>query len=288
MEVLSTPLLTYAAQRGVQSRLLLVPRCGHGSFLKLIRSEPSSFIGFLRETLRVIEEVEGHENYNLRITAGSLPLRGLEPPAELVEDLARAGFSVSIFADAARKREPADADTLLDLDAAIDYQDASGRHVRLPITSGDITLKRGEHTRCALDAQGRPVLVVVLERFVRFQRDCSDAELLELWTLALNVIEESSGPQEGDPFVDMRLNAGTFQNIRHLHLKVWLNRKLFESTWAAHPAYKVLAQHRDERRARRAARPRDEADVQTGEERVKMRAAKSTRQYLPRNDSYSQ
>lgn len=30
---------------------------------------------------------------------------------------------------------------------------------------------------------------------VRFQRDCSDAELLELWTLALNVIEESSGPQ---------------------------------------------------------------------------------------------
>ena len=26
--------------------------------------------------------------------------------------------------------------------------------------------------------------------------------------------------QEGDPFVDMRLNAGTCQNCRHLHLKV--------------------------------------------------------------------
>lgn len=41
----------------------------------------------------LVASLTGHENYNLRITAGSLPLRGLEPPAELVEDLARAGAS---------------------------------------------------------------------------------------------------------------------------------------------------------------------------------------------------
>ena len=46
------------------------------------------------------------------------------------------------------------------------------------------------------------------------------------WETVLPFVKKSVEPiaKEGDPFVDMRLNAGTFQNIRHLHLKVWLNR----------------------------------------------------------------
>eukprot|EP00434_Breviolum_minutum_P004274 symbB.v1.2.003769.t1/scaffold207.1/size268535/16 len=199
--------------------------------------------------LRVVEEVEGHQNYNLRLVAGVKPpssRAGVKTPplTEVLEELIqRAGFSVSIFADSARTREPADADILLDMDAEIDYHDASGKHVKLPITSRDITVLQGDWTRCALDAQGRPVLVVVPERFVRLQRECSDDELLELWTLALKAMELKNGPQEGDPFVDMRLNAGTCQNCRHLHLKVRVDGDLFAKTWAAHPAYQILSTH---------------------------------------------
>ncbi|CAL1130727.1 unnamed protein product [Cladocopium goreaui] len=240
--------------QGSSSSLLLAP-CGvdgvsSGGFARFA-AEPERLRRFLREVLEVVEKVEGHENYHLRLTAGSAPPSDLaaQNPEEMEKLIQRAGFSVFVFADAARKQEPADADALLDLDAQIDYQDASGKHVKLPITSRDITVLQGDLTRCALDAQGRPMLVVVLERFVQFQRDCTDAELLELWSLASKAMDVTApGRQEGDLFLNMRLNAGTFQNCRHLHLKVYVDSVLFETTWASHPGYQVLKKYRDERR----------------------------------------
>ena len=101
----------------------------------------------------------------------------------------------------------------MDPDALIDYTDTSGRRVQLPLTSRDILVREGDHCNCNLDAQGRPVLVVVLKRDEQRLSGCSDAELLELFALGLE-----------EDVIDLRLNAGSFQNLRHLHLKLRMPR----------------------------------------------------------------
>ena len=120
-----------------------------------------------------------------------------------------------------RTRACAEASCLMDPDAAIDYTDASGRRVQLSLRTRDIMVRSGEHCCSYLDAQGRPVLVAVLQRYAGMPRGpdvclkeerlsgCSDDELLELFEIGL---------EEG--VIDMRLNAGSFQNLRHLHLKL--------------------------------------------------------------------
>eukprot|EP00435_Cladocopium_sp_Y103_P011142 s5314_g2.t3 len=264
MEVLGTVAYT-RKKKGSSTSLLLAPLSvdgdsRHGGFARFA-AEPERLRRFLREMLEVVEKVEGHENYHLRLIAGTAPskLAAKNQTEEMEKLIQRAGFSVFVFADAARKQEPADADALLDLDAQIDYQDASGKHVKLPITSRDITVLQGDLTRCALDAQGRPMLVVVLERFVQFQRDCTDAELLELWSLASKAMDVQE-TEEGDFFLNMRLNAGTFQNCRHLHLKVYVDSDLFDTTWASHPGYQVLKKYRKER-TRGQSRKASKADA---------------------------
>jgi len=257
--------LVYAARRahdkGGKSCLVLAPArhlaAGGGGFARFARlAAGQALLSFVREVLRVVEEVEGWKDYHLRVVAGGLPPPKRGQPNPCSEELARcvkhAGFSVLVLTDG-HKRTPADAETLQDLDAAIDYVDASGTHVKLPITGRDLTVMPGPRglARCVLDAQARPMLVVVFNRFVRRQSECSDEELLELWTLALDAIEQHhSQEEEQDPFLAMCINAGSFQNISHLHLKVWLSGKRFRP-YEAHPGYQVLAQARSERRAGR-------------------------------------
>merc|ERR1712232_296587 len=111
---------------------------------------------------------------------------------------------------------------------------------------GDITVKEGDSTRCFLDAKGRPIYVVVFKRFVRYQSECTDDEVLQLWSLALDAIEDKNGPQDHDLFCDMRLNAGSFQNVSHLHLKVRMDPDRFARNWAGHPGYEALVTWRRE------------------------------------------
>ncbi|CAE7236455.1 unnamed protein product [Symbiodinium natans] len=82
-----------------------------------------------------------------------------------------------------------------------------------------------------LSQTGRPILVVVPNRSVQFQSDCTDDELAELWSLALDVINRDGqhGLQDIDQFDTMRLNAGSFQNIRDR----------FQAMWADHPGYQA-------------------------------------------------
>ncbi|CAE7453967.1 unnamed protein product [Symbiodinium sp. CCMP2592] len=251
--------MVFSASRGEQSAYLLAPCQGCGSFANLVRNK-EAFVSFMRQVLHLIEKVEGHRSYHLRVSAGSEPSTGsgrrggFLPPLsdQLAAHIRQAGFSVFVFTDSDRKREPSDADNLLSLDALVDYTDASGRQVRLPITSRDITLRAGAFTRCVLDAQGRPILVVVPNRCVQFQSECSDDELAELWSLALDVIDDQWGQkavQDVDQFESIRLNAGSFQNVRHLHLKVWMSGPSFQAKWASHPGYQVLAESREKRRS---------------------------------------
>lgn len=243
----------------------LAAREGQGSFTALLRHDAAGFVRFMRTLLTVIEDDLGCRNYHLRVVPAPAPSdkpvfqckRGQLPPpldgAALMECVERAGFYIVVFGDNARQGAPADAESLLDLDAPIDYNDKSGKCVRVGITPRDLVVVEGDTTRCLLDAQGRPVYIVVFKRFVRYQTECSDTELLELWDLGLRAIEHANGPQEADLFSNMRLNAGTFQNVSHLHLKVWMDEERFNSNWAGHPGHEVLQKwrrkNRDERRA---------------------------------------
>ena len=86
------------------------------------------------------------------------------------------------------------------MDTKISYTDGSGTKVELPVTQRDLTVGEAENTRCVLDAQGRPMYVVVFKKYVQFQNELSDQELFELWSIAIDVIEIKNGKQEGDLF----------------------------------------------------------------------------------------
>ena len=173
------------ARDGPRLSATFVPHADtHGSsFTSLLKEAPTEFVTFIRKVIDVIEVELECSNYHLRVLPSVSPppsKRGqLASPIteELQLHMNAAGFYVSVFGDNSREGEPANAEGLLDLDAPINYTDKSGKEVVLPVTSRDITVLEGASTRCALDAQGRPVYVVVFNRFVRYQSDCTDAEV---------------------------------------------------------------------------------------------------------------
>ena len=88
--------------------------------------------------------------------------------------------------------------------------------------------------------------MVVFKRFVRLQSECTDDEIRELWGLGIAAIEAKNGRQDGDLFQDIRLNAGSYQNIDHLHLKIWMGAERFNADWEHHSGYQALQQWREQ------------------------------------------
>ena len=92
--------------------------------------------------------------------------------------------------------------------------------------------------------------MAVANRFVRCMDELTDDELAALWRGALEAVEASgatfggsrrvsagaAGAAVQDHFLDMRLNAGSFQNLAHLHLKVWVERNGYHEAMMANPA----------------------------------------------------
>lgn len=86
------------------------------------------------------------------------------------------------------------------------------------------------HMMCRLDAKGRSGFVVTPVRHVMAMSDLEDDELFALWSVAVNALRHANLP-----FVSMILNHGSYRNIAHLHLKVWVEKELFEvyqMTWS--------------------------------------------------------
>ncbi len=115
---------------------------------------------------------------------------------------------------------------LENLDSKIEYTDGSGVRVSLPMTQRDLMVHKGKHCRVFLDAKGRNTLVSTCKRFVRRQTELNDDELNELWELPFSLLFDSNN--DGDKssskteykYLDCRVNAGAYQNVAHLHLKV--------------------------------------------------------------------
>ena len=135
-------------------------------------------------------------------------------------------------------------------DRPIEYTDDSGKTVALSVCQKDLLVSEGEHCAVFLDAQARPMYVSVLkDRFERRQSALSDAELSELWRLPLRQCFQ----HHARGFVDARINAGSAQNVAHVHLKVWLREDDFAERWEGDDAYRELRRASMERKAARAA-----------------------------------
>lgn len=76
---------------------------------------------------------------------------------------------------------------------------------------------------CRLDAKGRCGFIITPVRHVNRMSELDDEELFRLWSLAGRVLREAKLP-----FTSMILNHGTYRNVEHLHLKVWVNKELFQ------------------------------------------------------------
>ncbi|KAI5060719.1 hypothetical protein GOP47_0025139 [Adiantum capillus-veneris] len=79
------------------------------------------------------------------------------------------------------------------------------------------------HAVCRLDAKGRCGFIITPTRHVDRMSELDDEELFGLWSLAVRVLREANLP-----FTTMILNHGTYRNVEHLHLKVWVEKNLYE------------------------------------------------------------
>lgn len=251
-------LTTAVASEGSRFEAIVAPASWNtGSVLDHVNSD--QFVPFLRALIATAEEDFGLSNYHLRFCAHSqydrAPARGhklglAKLEGECLAAAERSGCYVVLAGDRLPAREVPRAPSLEALDCPIEYTDDSGKAVSLPVCQRDIMVREGEHCHVFLDAQSRPMYVSVLKgRFVRRQADLSDGELAELWRLPL--AEAFASHASG--FVDARINAGSSQNVAHVHLKVWLHEDEFTARWAGSAAYQALRQASRERKAARAS-----------------------------------
>lgn len=222
-------------------------------FAPFVRSD--RLCPFLREVLAAIEVDACMSSYHLRVVpAASFDLapdhrcfnrrKKIEIDAEMRTLADAAGFYIFVTGDSARKGEPPDDMHAIPFEKPLAFTDKSGKTVTLTVSAKDLCVSDdGKAFRCFLDAQGRAMYVVTRQQFVRRQSELSDEQLQTLWRTALDVVEQQHRAEGGtapDLFVDIRINSGSFQNIAHLHLKVWMHEPLFEAHWSTNAVYEKL------------------------------------------------
>jgi len=242
---------------GKQLEALAVPATwdAHATLETNINS--SEFIPFLRAVIVAAEEDLGLKNYHLRLCVhptDDVPRRGhkvrlTELKGRLLEAAERAGCFVVLVGDRLPVREVPRAPALEVRDRPIEYTDDSGKQVTLAVCQEDLLVSEGDHCAVFLDAQARSMYVSVLKhRFERRQSALSDAELSELWRLPM----AECFKKHARGFVDARINAGSAQNVAHVHLKVWLREDEFVERWGGNSAFRELRRASTQRKAARA------------------------------------
>jgi len=76
------------------------------------------------------------------------------------------------------------------------------------------------------------VLVICPKYLVRYMTELPADHFSELWQSVARCLGEN-GLEDAD-LQDIRINAGSFQNLSHLHLKIWVNAEAFERRWREH------------------------------------------------------
>jgi len=220
-------------------------------------NEPSTFeefiasvklLPFLRSTLNFIEGTHGFQDYNFCIHPRALMLESVSlkqsiwPKTPIMEVAKRIGWYLFIIADKRRSKvQVPDAITSLGMDSPIDYTDAEGKVVKLSLTNRDLCIYENDHTRCFLDAQARPMYIIIMKHYARKQSDLSDQDLMAFWRAGLQVLDTNHHAENKfDVFESMRVNCGGFHNVAHLHLKILIKHSEFEDVWGMNKDYKQL------------------------------------------------
>ena len=148
------------------------------------------------------------------------------------------------------------------------FQDRNGRSIEPEggVTFGDLRVGSSARAMATLDAQGRNMFVVVMkEEGVREMSQLDDSGLLDLWSTAVRaaeaaapetagmgtslrssekvgvqIVESAARVEVEDRFSDLRINAGLYQNIGHLHLKCSMPAGPFFDRWVAYWPWRRL------------------------------------------------
>lgn len=240
-----------------------------GSFTQFAYSDFASLVPFLRTIITQVEDELLLFDYHMRvipmapqrerwINRSQYSVR-VEDDREFHARVEQAGFLILVVGsrDPRCPKKVPRIDSLNgdNLEAPVAYIDGDGKTIRPQGTSAkDLLVAETPRTRCFLDAQGRPMYVVTLRHFVRRQRELDDEELHELWVAGLEAIskfhgralkpptaQSSTSQQLMDSFRDLRLNAGLYQNLAHLHLKIWMEEADFLEHWQSSPSYQKVA-----------------------------------------------
>lgn len=244
----SRPFLSQTLSLGSKREMVftLVPGSSTtSSFGSFLTSSPKLFVNFMRGVINFVEKEQNLKDYHLCVvrTNGCKPNK----QQDIVMDesfkaaAVACGFYVFVAANSSRTGQPPDAMTGLGLDEPLRYTDRKGKEINIGLTQRELTVWEDGVCRASLDAQAREMYVVCMVRHVTRQNDLSDDELYSLWLTATKVVAKyHTGDTNTDTFQDMRLNAGSFQNVLHLHLKVWIDKELFGKVWESNKTYVAL------------------------------------------------
>lgn len=160
--------------------------------------------------------------------------------APLMPHAIACGFVAFVIGTPAKGPDIPRALALEEIDRPLEYHDSSGKVVKVEGVTNRTMMRGGDtgkFTRVFTDAQARPLYVSVCKKFVRRQSQISDEALAELWRRPIRLISKIEGG-----FTLARVNAGSFQNLAHLHLKISGNKRAFQKYWAGDDVYQMLAQ----------------------------------------------
>ena len=189
-----------------------------------------------------------------------------DPSGPLLEAASWAGFHGFMVSDASRTTQPPDVQPedciSCALDLPLSQEDASGKTIGDgTFTPRALLLEEKSGVRVWIDAQCRPLYVVTPVRHVRRMAELDDEELVGFVQGALQYARRVHGVHRAQPgdslgssgsgaggndvaksgtndkaenlgFESLRVNHGSYQNLSHLHLKVWVDAETFEKNEA--------------------------------------------------------
>ena len=199
---------------------------------------------FMHSIVTFIETTIALHHYKMTISSVTISSQDAGLPAAVLLAAQAAGFVVRVEGRAASiSAAPSDASAsyappLRIASGLIDFHTANGQHVFAGVTNEELCIARGAlGGRCYLDAKARPCYVAVHSvRFVRRLSELSSAERDDIWITLLDVLRE----QHGGAFTRIELNAGSFQNVAHLHIKAFVPRAAFDAANRHRPAFARL------------------------------------------------
>lgn len=209
-------------------------------------------VGFLRRVVAFVEHDLELLHYNVMIVRSIAQLKHPAGPGRSPSESVRAAAAVSGYVLRVRgRRDGVESASLLAAaaagaatpstvraSAAMDLRTAAGQHITAELTNDDLLIASGARgSRCFIDAKARPCYIAVHDsRFVRRLSELSDAERDDIWSTLFGVLRAN----HGGAFDRIEVNAGSYQNVPHLHLKAFVPLRAFDAALRGNDAFARL------------------------------------------------